>query len=43
LLSIAANPEGGKERAMDHQTLILILVILLVLGAFGGIGRRHWR
>jgi hypothetical protein len=37
------SDELGTERTMDNQTLILILVVLLVLGAFGGFGRRYWR
>jgi hypothetical protein len=39
----AANSHHREGGRMDSHTLILILVILLVLGAFGGVGRRYWR
>lgn len=38
----SAEAEIREETQMDNQTLILILVILLVLGVFGGVGRRRW-
>jgi hypothetical protein len=43
VLLFEATIDHAKEQPMDNQTLILILVILLVLGAFGGFSRGRWR